>query len=174
MGPDHRHNMPAAPAGGNPHPYRFRVSLAWESAQLLLITGGGFGLMAAVAIASDLAPPLDRGAIQTGLTVVIATAIGLTGGLTQWKAVRVGPAGIASETTVGPPVVTDWDDMISVRASQVLLMPQLVVRRQSCWPRLVLPLRLADPAGFLLAVERFAGGDHPLTCALDGEPEDGE
>ena len=79
--------------------------------------------------------------------------------------VRMKPAGLYCRDTMGQKRFVAWQEISSVRPMRLFGLPYLALR-VSWHPRLLmLPLWLADMAGFRAAVRLRAGNEHALCSA---------
>lgn len=92
---------------------------------------------------------------------VIAIAHSLR--VTIWHRIGVGPKGIHSYPGLAEPAY--WDAIHTVRITRWSVLSYLELETQKNRKHRF-PLYVADLPGFVEAVERFAGEDHPLTWAL--------
>ena len=84
--------------------------------------------------------------------------------------VTVAPAGVNCYTSAGASKFAEWDSMISIQPTRILLgLPYLRILRMDGGSPLWLPLYLNDMPRFVDLVSSYAGVEHPLAVALQAQ-----
>ena len=148
---------------GEPKRFRLRLSIVLPAylafAQVCALAG------AAVlwAISADLSGQMFLNTYLVLAALATVAAVARTVVVVAWHRIEVGPEGIRSR--LGPVEPIDWDAIQTVRISRWSVLSYLELETLKNRKHRF-PLYVTDLTGFVEAVERFAGEDHPLTWAL--------
>jgi len=94
----------------------------------------------------------------------IATVLLVLGAVAYFK-IYVKPAGLGAYNPWGLYRQCAWQDIVAVRAVNILGLRYLRMRVSGKSSTISVPLFLSDREGFYVAVRRYAGPEHPLTVA---------
>lgn len=146
-----------------PQRFRLRLSILLPAYLALAQVCALAGAATLWVIGSDLSGRMFLNTYLVLAAVATVAAMARTAVVAVWHRVEVGPEGIRSR--LGPVEPIYWDAIQTVRVVRwsVLSYLELETRKGRVHR---FPLYLADLPGFVEAVERFAGENHPLTWAL--------